>query len=207
MLGRSADASVPPPVDTFAPLRYRLATKGDERAVAVLQDLANEGQLSQGVWATEGVDWQTVGAAEIAGGSTEMALANTLVAEADGRVIGMLNFVRSVPGEVGNATEAGPIAAPFVALRSAFEACIYLRAMAVDPASRGMGVAGGMLDLAENVAARERTALGVIVHESNERLIRTYERRGYRHIASMPVLAHVSYPIGSTLIALRREAP
>ena len=206
MLDRSADAraSMPPPV---VEERHRLGAPGDERAVAELQDLANDGQLSRGAWMRVDGDWREVGAAEIAGGLTEMALARTLVAEDGSGIIGMLNFVRNAPaGEPTSERDRDPIARPFLALRAALGDCIYLRAMAVRHAARGRGVAARMLDLAEGVAGRERARLGVIVHEANERLIASYQKRGYRSMATEPVLFHVSYPIGSLLVALRREA-
>ena len=189
--------AVPP-----APVTFRIAKEGDGLAIAQLQDLANEKQLSQSTWAGKSAVWDTFGARQIESGATEMALANTLVAERGEVVVGMLNFVHS-EGTVGD-DPPDPISEPFIALRQALGRCIYLRAMAVLPEARGTGVATRMLDLAEDVANRERLALGVIVHDTNAELIEHYQRRGYRRVLTAPVREHATYPVGSTLIALRR---
>ena len=133
-----------------------------------------------------------------------MALANTLVAERDAAVVGILNFVRNEPEALGDVEE--PVAAPFIALRRALGRSIYLRAMAVAEEARGLGIATIMLDLAQTVAEREGLPLGVIVHESNRRLITHYRERGYADVATEAVRAHASYPVGSMLVAMRRDA-
>ena len=168
----------------------------------MLQDIANEGQLSNGPWKRD--DWVGIGATQIEHGETEMGLANTVVAERGSDVVGMLNFVHNDPAGLRETDD--PVAVPFTALRRALGTGIYLRAMAVLPEARGEGIAGRLLDLCEMVALNERSPLGVIVHEANDRLIAHYRTRGYRDIATERVLEHYGYPIGSRLIALLREA-
>ena len=185
-----------------APLTVRLGRMGDGRALAELQDIANEGQLSNGLW--KGDDWVGIGSAQIERGTTEMGFANTIVAERGDEVVGMLNFVRN--DRAGLRLTDDPVAMPFIALRRALGTCIYLRAMAVLPEARGEGIAARLLDLCESVAANEGSPLGVIVHEGNERLIAHYRSRGYRDVATERVLEHHGYPIGSELIALLRDS-
>ena len=179
---------------------FRQAAEGDGHAIAELQDAANEGQLSRGAWNVPGRDWRAVGAEQIEAGLTEMALGGTIVALVGGTVAGMLNFAANDhPPAIED-----PVERPFSALRRALGPCLYLRAMAVRPEHRGLGIASQLLDLAAS-AARNAGApgVGVIVHETNDRLLEHYRRRGYVEVAREPVLEHVAYAPGSALVALR----
>ena len=179
---------------------FRRADADDARAIATLQDMANEGQM-RAIWSRDGRDWREIGAAEIASNATEMGVASTIVATLGGEVVGFLNFAtNNVPPQVDD-----PLGAPFAALRRALGPCLYLRAMAVGPGHRGRGIAARLLDIAEGAAAAlgER-ALGVIVHEDNRALLDHYRRRGFEGIARKRVREHVAYPVGSELVALRK---
>ena len=180
----------------------RRATANDAEAIAVLQDLANEGHLSAYDWAWEGRDWRRVGAERIAANDTEMGLAWTIVAERGGAVVGMLNYAEdaatNAPDDV--------MSRPFIALRERLSPCLYLRAMAVLEGERGGGVGRRLLDVALAAARADAgRAVGVIVHEHNASLIGHYERRGFGRVATEPVVAHHAYPKGSLLIGLRLE--
>ena len=178
----------------------RRAIAEDAHALAMLQDQANAGQLRR-TWGADGGRWDEAGAAELIDGATEMRLANTLVAVLDDSVVGMLNYAwNDAPPR-----PTGPVEAPFVALRRALGPCLYLRAMAVDPDHGSRGIATLLLDIAETAAdTLGARALGVIVHEGNERLIAHYERRGFTEVAREQVRDHVTYSVGSELIALRK---
>ena len=192
-------------VSTGAPpdaVLVRRAMTGDAEAVAVLQDVANEGHLSTHDWSRPGADWRRIGAAAVASNDTEMGLARTIVAERGGAVVGMLNYA---DGDVGDASD-DDVSRPFLRLRARLVPCLYLRAMAVVPSERGRGVAGRLLGVAIAAARAEARAVGVIVHDANERLIARYERLGFVRVASEAVESHHSYPPGSSLIGLRLSA-
>ena len=179
----------------------RRAQVEDAGALAILQNSANAGQMAV-VWGEGGRDWRATGEREIARGGTEMSVANTLVATFGDDVVGFVNFALNDDPP----PSADSLGAPFAALRSAFGPCLYLRAMAVDEAHGGQGVAKRLLDVSESAAETfGARALGVIVHESNDRLIAHYERRGFREIARDTVREHVTYPVGSALVALRKS--
>ena len=182
------------------PTLVRRAEPRDAVAVAELQDLANAGQLSATLWRVGGRDWREVGAEQITGGTTEMALALTIVAEVSGAIAGMLNFAANETPPLAD----DPVGRPFAALRRALGPGLYLRAMAVRPEHRGRGIARELLDVAARAARTvEAPTMGVIVHESNARLVAHYAARGFREIAREPVVAHHAYPVGSALIGLR----
>ena len=183
------------------PVVIRRAEPDDAVAIAELQDAANEGQLSKGVWGCEATDWRAVGARQIRKGRTEMALAATLVASTGDGVVGMLNYAANdAPPDLDD-----PVSAPFVSLRGALGPCLYLRALAVRPSFGGRGIATRLLDVATIAADRVASGvIGVIVHESNGRLIGHYAGRGFAEVAREPVRSHVAYPPGSMLLALRR---
>ena len=179
----------------------RRATADDAEAIAVLQDMANEGHLSAHDWRVRGRDWRSVGAEIIASDRTEMGIGHTIVAERDGTVVGMLNYAPSDPPDLA----VDETSSPFIRLRAVLHPCLYLRSMAVMPNARGDGIAGRLLDVATVAAsATSQHAIGVVVHESNAALLRHYERRGFQRAGTEAVLAHHSYPVGSTLLALRR---
>ena len=180
----------------------RRAVVEDAEAIAVLQDIANEGHLAAHDWAEAGRDWRDVGAAIIASNATEMGVAATIVAERDGAVVGMLNYADN-----DDTVDAPDDAAsrPFLALRARLAPCLYLRAIAVPETERGSGVGGKLLDVALAAARAAGQAVGVIVHEGNAGLIGHYERRGFARVATEPVIAHHSYPEGSLLIGLRLQ--
>ena len=182
------------------PVIVRRAVADDAMAIAELQDIANEGQLSHGAWHRADRDWRDVGAEQIAGGRTEMAIAATVVATLAGEVVGMLNFAANdAPPDVSD-----EVGRPFVALRRALGPCLYLRAMAVRADQRGRGIASQLLDVAAGAARHaDASAIGVIVHEKNGTLLDHYKRRGFTEVAREPILRHVAYAPGSMLVALR----
>ena len=180
----------------------RRAVPDDADAIAVLQDIANKGHLSAHDWRADDRDWRSVGAELVASNRTEMGIANTIVAERNGAVVGMLNYA---PDANAVAVE-NEVFRPFIRLRELLHPCLYLRAMAVLPNERRSGIAGRLLDVAmAAAAAMDDKAVGVIVHESNAGLLRHYTKRGFARIGAEPVLRHHAYPVGSMLIALRRR--
>ena len=199
MNAAGSDAVGPPDAPA---IHVRRAVEDDAEAIAVLQDMANEGHLSAYDWSWTGRDWRRVGAELIASDRTEMGVSRTIVAERGGAVVGMLNYAL-------NAATNAPddvMSRPFLRLRERLAPCLYLRALAVLETERGSGVGRRLLDVGL-VAARAVSGgtVGVIVHEGNRALIGHYERRGFRRIASEPVFAHHAYPRGSRLLALRLE--
>ena len=178
----------------------RAATIEDALALAELQDEANAGHLRARVWSRPGTDWREVGAEEIADEASEMSWRRTVVALLDSEIVGMLNYADNET--VPNVTDV--VGAPFVSLRRKIGPGVYLRAMAVRPRCRGHGVGSSLLDVAADAARRSGAeAIGVIVHETNERLAAHYRARGFREVARERVLRHHVYPVGSDLVALR----
>ena len=196
---RTASALACDPFHARVPA-FRRAEPCDARAIAILQDVANDGQMRI-AWLQEGLDWRDVGAEQILSGQTEMALPNTMVATIGDEIVGFLNYASNDEPPV----LTDPVGAPFAALRRRLGPCLYLRAMAVDENYRGRGIASRLLDIAEQAAmALGAGSLGVIVQEGNRDLLTHYQRRGFAEVAREPVREHVAYPIGSDLIALRK---
>ena len=181
---------------------YRPAVRDDALALAEFQDEANEGHLRATTWNRLGEDWREVGAATIAGEVSEMSWRRTIVAYDADTVVGMLNYADN--DEITQSPD--PVAAPFVRLRQSLGSGLYLRAMAVRASHRGKGIAATLLDVAAAAAWENGSAMiGVIVHETNERLAAHYRSRGFVEVERARVLRHHSYPVGSDLVALRLD--
>ena len=178
----------------------RRADLDDAHALARLQDMANDGHLAAVRWQRGGSSWLDVGAQEIASDENELGFSSTVVAEVNSSVVGMLNYATN-----DDVRSSGrPVDRPFFNLRRAIGPGLYLRSMAVEPAFGGRGVASLLLDTATRAArVMKAEAVGVIVHERNERLIAHYISRGYVSVAEEQVVRHHSYPTGTKLVALR----
>lgn len=189
----------------------RAASSRDARIMAKLIDIAGEG-IPRWLWAGMAEPGQSpldVGEARARRDSGGFSYRHALVAEQHGEVAGMmLGYRIEAPSAEERAALAGlpePIQ-PFVALEHESVGSFYVNALAVLPGRRGTGIGSLLLAAAE---ARARTLgiarMSIQVYEQNSGALRLYQRCGYQHTASRPVLMHPCQPYydGRVLLLLK----
>lgn len=190
-------------------LALRLAREKDCPDLVTLFDLSNNGltRIGFAALAEPDEDWQAAGARQMARRDVEYSCANTIIAEWDGAVAGMMIFlVQPAILPPIDAEAIAPADRAFAVLRQQTAGAVYLRNMAVFPEFRGKRIGeklvSAVIDAAIRISIREVSA---IVHDTNTLLLAHYEKRGMREIARHPVLEHPSYAPDSTWILLKGE--
>lgn len=192
-------------------LTYRLAKPEDARDIALLFDLANAGQIED-VWRHEAPPdgtWIDVAVSHMSNPLSEISLGRTIVADLDGRVVGMVICVQQPnPLPELNVEEEPDHSRSFAELRQMVPGSFFIRDIAVFPDYQGYGLAKGMLDLAIKVAYDMGYSLiSIVTHETNERMLRHCQNRGMRVIARRPALAHPTFPASTDWLLLTCEKP
>lgn len=127
---------------------------------------------------------------------------NTLVAEKDGAVVGMMiAFPMQPRAAEGEEKPVDPVLAPYAALED--YGSFYVAALALFHEFRGLGIGTRLL----GEARRRSRVLGLgrlslICFEKNANALRLYRRLGFRELARRPVVPHpfLNYREGHALL-------
>lgn len=175
--------------DGFA---LRPARREDARALAELIDVAGEG-FGTYLWtqaAMPGESALDVGARRAQREDGGFSYRNSLVAEIDGKIAGLLLGYRlASPYDPGDLAALPAMVRPLVELESLAPASWYVNALAAFPEYRNCGLGTRLLAEAERIARATRApALSLIVADQNEGARRLYLRTGYREVARRPLV-------------------
>lgn len=174
---------------------FRPAAKADCRRIAELFALASGG-VSLVVWqmfADEypGLTPLDIGERRYAREATNFSYQNCVLAEVDGRVVGMLvTFPIPEDDDAGGSDDETPeVLRPYAELE--VPGSWYVCGIAVDPDHQDRGLGTAFLEIAR-AQARERglSTLSLIVFEQNTGATRLYDRLGYREVDRRPVVPH-----------------
>ena len=192
-------------------LSLRLATPADLPHLVELFDMSNAGltRIAFERLAGDGEDWIAVGCREMARDDVEYSFRNTIIAQVDDHVAGMLIFSVQPDDMPAPDLAALPLSEHgFATLKQRTAASLYLRNMAVFERFQGQQIATRLL----NAVIRTGGKIGVprvtaIVHESNVKLLAHYARRGLIEVARTNVLEHPVYDAQSAWILLSSPMP
>ncbi|MAZ18267.1 MAG: GNAT family N-acetyltransferase [Ahrensia sp.] len=194
-----------------SPIALREATPADAPALARLIDIAGEG-IPAWLWsqmATEGRSPIEVGEERARRETGGFSWRNALVAERDGKVAAMmLGYPIGEPSEAERAQVSdlpAPVR-PFVELEHRAADSFYVNALATLPGRRGFGLGAALMQAAEAKAkAQGISRMSIQVYEQNTGAVRLYERLGYSHAETRPVLSHPCQPYydGRVLLLLK----
>ena len=170
---------------------FRPAMKSECRAVASLYSISSDG-VADYIWtrlAASGEDMLDVGQRRYEREDSVFSYKNCVVAELEGKIVGMIVAFPMEVDEDSPDTEIDPVLLPYSKLEE--DNSFYICGMAVFPEYRGLGLGTRMLELAETQAKKRGfQKLSLIVFEQNQGAKRLYERHGYREVAREPVVAH-----------------
>lgn len=191
-------------------LALRLARIEDCPLLVRLFDMSNGGLTQRGFAADAlpGEDWIAAGARLMARTDVEYSYANTIVAEWDGALAGMIIFaVQPAALAPLDPARLPPSDRPFAVLKQHTAGTLYLRNMAVFEAFRGRRIAEKLLDAVIEAGLRIGISeITAIVHDGNHLLLAHYAKRGLQVIDRHPVLEHPVFPAESTWLLLRGKA-
>jgi ribosomal protein S18 acetylase RimI-like enzyme len=163
---------------------FRPARKHECRTIARLYSISSDG-LSDYIWTTlarPGEDILDVGERRYSNEDLPFSYKNCIVADLEGKVIGMLvAFPMYLPDGPNAANEPDPVLAPYAKLEK--DNCYYIMGVAVFPEYRGRGIGTKFLELAaEKALGYGLPQLSLIVFERNEGAKRLYERHGFYEV-------------------------
>lgn len=190
---------------------FRHATPDDAPALAELINFAGEG-LPLYLWtemAEPGENAWEVGRRRALREAGSFSYRNAVVAEADGRVVASL---------VGYALPDGPqpidygqmpaMFMPLQELENLAPHTWYVNVLAAYPEYRGRGYGTRLLGIAERLAAAAGSSgLSIIVSDGNAGAKRLYERRGYREMATRPMVKDRWQNPGTKWVLMVKQQP
>lgn len=186
----------------------RPACAEDAGAIARLFLVSSDGLAAYiwGLMAAPGESLEAVGQRRYARSGVAFSYENTLVAEQDGRVIGMAHAYPIAAGpRDAPAEEPDPVLRPYAELED--PGSLYLAGLAVASGARNRGLGTLLMDATEGRAA----ALGLgrvslICFEMNTGAARFYRRRGYAETDRRPIVPHpmLHYTSGDALLLVKR---
>jgi len=188
---------------------FRPARKADAAALAVLVDIAGEGMPAY-MWSTLKAPSQSlleVGRERALRETGGFSYRNSIVAEVGGEIAASLVGYRlDDPYDIeASLAETPGIVRPLVKLEAKAPGSWYVNVLATFPEFRRQGIAGRLLEIAEQ-KAREQDAqsLNVIVASWNAPAARLYTRAGYAGLARETALPFPGCPhSGDWLLMVR----
>ena len=175
----------------------RQATINDAEHLAKLINLAGEG-IPNWLWTRACVEGQSpleIGIERAKRTSGGFSYTNALVAEQDGRPLGMVLSYAINEAPTENPDDLPAPVAPFVALEKLSVDTWYINALAVFSEGQNRGLGSQLLLAAEDVARSNGFGeMSIQVYSQNTGAVRLYERLGYELAASEPVRLHPSPP-------------
>ncbi|WP_375570836.1 GNAT family N-acetyltransferase [Ahrensia marina] len=177
--------------------RIRPAEPSDAPTLAKLIDIAGEG-IPRWLWSRSSSDRQDpldVGAERAHRTEGGFSYRNALVAERDGRPIGMvLSYAIDTAPDDDPDDLPAPIA-PFVELEAQSVGTWYVNALAVSAGWRGAGVGSALMQAAEDLALKAGYgSMSIQVYSQNAGAVQLYQRLGYRDHARARVREHPCQP-------------
>lgn len=172
--------------------QIRKARREDAAEIARLFLISSDG-LASYIWsrmAQPGQSLEEVGAARYARSGVPFSYENCLIAERDGKILGMVHAFEMPPREPGE-VEADPVLQPYAELED--PGSLYISGLAVHSGHRQQGIGGALMDALENTAqAQSLGRLSLICIDRNERAMAFYLRRGFRELMRRPIVPHPS---------------
>ena len=177
---------------------YREATPADAEVVAELFDMAVGGLAAHrwGERAGKGGDAMAFARQLIAGDRGRFSYRNAIVAEVDGKVVGvMLGRLEPLAGfEPRPDLEGSPIK-PWYELDELAGGMWLLRGIAVRPEHRGKGIARTLLAKADELARKSGAGrLAIVAAEENGAIVTLYRDHGFETLARRPVVPWPNAP-------------
>ena len=189
---------------------FRLARKGDARALAQLIEIAGEG-IPRFLWALEAGpqgDPLDIGTARAAREGANFSYRNAVVAHREGEVAGMVLAYRlpqPTAEDVAALADLPALLRPLVDLEHQVPDSFYINALAVFPPYQGGGIGSALLAIAEERARRAACdTVSLQVFAENERACRLYRRHGFAIADRRPVVAHDCYPYSTDVLLMMR---
>ena len=171
-------------------VKFRSALRSDAREVARLFRISSEG-ASDYIWSQlsePGQDLLDVGASRYAREDVDFSWQNCLIAESEGRVIGMMHsYVMRHDPQAAPVTD--PVLAPYADLE--IPDTLYISSLALHEDWRNQGLGAQFL-----THARQRSSdlnldgLSLIDYAANTGARRFYERHGFRIVGQCQVTPH-----------------
>ena len=183
----------------------RRARRKDCADIAALFLISSDG-LAAYIWGQmdmPGLSLQQIGEQRYAREGVAFSYENCLVAEREGKVVGMLHCFPMEPRTDGD-EETDPVLKPYAALEEPDS--LYISAIALYPDYRSLGIGTRLLQAAR-VRARSLglSRLSLICFDANEGAMRLYRRHSYRESDRRPIVPHPSlhYSEGDAVLLLR----
>lgn len=171
---------------------YRWATPDDAMPMTELVNFAGEG-MPVYLWTDIATDDESpwdVGQQRARRDSGSFSYRNTVVREHEGQVAAaLIGYPLEPVPEAVNYDELPPMFVPLQQLEDLAPGTWYVNVLAAYPDYRGKGFGGGLLNIAEQIAADTGcSGLSIIVSDANTGARRLYERQGYVEIATRPMV-------------------
>jgi GNAT superfamily N-acetyltransferase len=187
----------------------RPARRDDSTDIARLFLISSDG-LAAYIWSKSDAPGRSlieIGAARYAREGVAFSYQNCLVAEQDGRVVGMVHSFPMLdprrPGDI----ETDPVLRPYSELED--YGSLYISGVACRPEAHGRGVGTRLLGECELRARRlGLRRLSLICFERNEGAMRLYRRLGYVESARRPLVPHpaLRYADGDAVLLIKTLA-
>ncbi|MCG8512393.1 MAG: GNAT family N-acetyltransferase [Rhodospirillales bacterium] len=189
---------------------FRAARRDDCRRIAELFNVAGAG-VPEYVWTSMADEYPgltpiEIGQQRYSRDDIPFSYRNTVVAEIDGRVIGILVCFpieevdsadedatdQDVPSDGAGESEeeTGPdVMRPYRELE--IPGSFYICAVALEPDFRGQGLGTRLMEIARQ-QAREAglKTLSLLAFDANPKAVKLYERLGFKTVETMPVVPH-----------------
>ena len=185
---------------------FRPARKDECRTIARLYSISSDG-LADYIWTTlakPGEDILDVGERRYSNEALHFSYKNSLVADYDGEIKGMLvAFPMHLHENPDAGPETDPVLIPYTKLEK--DNSYYIMGVAIFPEYRGQGVGSKFLEQAARKAIEySLPQLSLIVFEQNEGAKRLYERHGFYEIMREKVVPHhLIHYTGSALLMVK----
>ena len=152
--------------------------------------------------------WRERGVSELSDVACEIGYSRFVVAEAEGRIAGMILL-----NILGDTSMLDPEAEPpeqagVLRLIKMAEHSVFVREIAVVEWARGKGLGSAFLDLTVNIAeSRRDPRVTLIVNDHNHGAHRLYSSRGFHQVAQAPCVDHPAFPDRSSLLLMEKPVP
>ena len=171
-------------------IKFRAARKPDARTIAQLYSISSDG-VADYIWtqlAEPGEKIVDVGERRYARENTAFSYQNSIVAEVDDSVVGML-VTFSIEAPDSFEAETDPVLAPYPILEE-YDSW-YVCGVALFESFRGKGLGSRFMSIAEQQARdRQFKKLSLIVFEKNTGAKRLYDSLGYREVMREAIYPH-----------------